>query len=142
MEDLINLTQLGTDINSDWIFKDGDLVLVSDKENLRQAVTNRLNTLLDSMDDYYYSYGSALSRFFGWRKNEITLKFMRLEIENCLKQDPRLQNFDLDLFYGEKGVVNIHITTTIGEDEVFDMNMVLSDDGSVNIVEEDVESGY
>lgn len=137
-----NLTQLGMDVNSAWIFHDGDLVLVSDKENLIQAVVNRLNTLVDSMDDYYYNYGSAISRFLGWRKNEITLKFIKLEVENTLKQDPRLQDFDLDLFYGEKGIVNIHLSTVISEDEVFDMNMVLSDDGSVTIVEEDVESGY
>ena len=136
-----NLTQLGVDINNDCIFHNGDLLLVDNKENLVQAVVNRLNTIKDSMDDYYYDYGSALSRFFGWRKGEITLKFIRLEIENSLKQDPRLQNFDLDLFYGEKGVV-IHLSTVISEDEVFEMNMVLSDDGSVTIVEEDVESGY
>lgn len=48
-----SIVELGTDINSSWSFKDGDLNLISGKQNLIQATRNRLNNALNSLDDFY-----------------------------------------------------------------------------------------
>ena len=130
---MVVISDLGTDINSSWSFKDGDLNLVSDKENLIQATRNRLNNVLDSLDDFYMEYGSILWRFIGWKSEEITLKFMDIEIKNCLNQDPRLVDYTLELSYGDTDTdtVNIDITVYFDDETEFDMNYILSTDGVV-----------
>lgn len=126
-----SIVELGTDINSSWSFKDGDLKLVSDKENLIQATRNRLNNALNSLDDFYLEYGSILWRFMGWRSEPITLKFMEIEIRNCLNQDPRLTEYTLDLSYTDKDTVLINIFVTYDDETEFNMNYILSTDGTV-----------
>ena len=96
--------ELGTDLNSEWVFKDGDLTLVSDEENLKQAVYNRI-TFFDGTFKYFYDhYGSVLLTYFGFQKDENTLEFMKIEFERVLLQDPRIQDFKLDLEYVKNGV--------------------------------------
>ena len=128
---MVVISDLGTDINSSWEFKDGDLNTVSDKQNLIQATRNRLNNVLDSLDDFYMEYGSILWRFMGWKSEDTTLKFMSIEIKNCLDQDPRLTNYTLELSYKDKDTVNIDITVYFDDETEFDMNYVLSTDGVV-----------
>lgn len=128
---MVVISELGTDINSEWNFKDGDLQLINNTDNLVQATRNRLNNVLDSLDDFYINYGSILWRFMGWKSEEITLKFMAIEIKNCLDQDPRLTNYTLDLTYGDKSTVNISITVYFDDESEFDMNYILSTDGVV-----------
>lgn len=124
------IKELGTDIKSTWKFKDGDLILVENDTNLIQAVHNRLNTRLDTMEDYYSEYGSLLHRYLGWRKNETTLKFMQIELEDTLRQDPRFVDFSVKLDYITKGIqINIHLN--LDEETEIDMNYVLSDSGTV-----------
>lgn len=132
---MVVISDLGTDINSSWSFKDGDLNLVSDKENLIQATRNRLNNVLDSLDDFYMEYGSILWRFIGWKSEEITLKFMDIEIKNCLNQDPRLVDYTLELSYRDTDTdtVNIDITVYFDDETEFDMNYILSTDGVVEV---------
>ena len=55
------VVELGTDLNSNWQFKDGDLQLVENNNNLVQSILNRLNCDYDSLDLFYYDYGSVLS---------------------------------------------------------------------------------
>lgn len=126
-----NILELATDINSNWSLKDGDLQLISNNENLVQATRNRLNTVLDTFDDFYFEYGSRLWRFMGWKSNDITLKFMKIELENCLNQDPRLTNYTLDLSYTDKDTVKISIHVFYDDETEFDMNYLLSEDGIV-----------
>ena len=126
-----SIVELGTDINSSWSFKDGDLNLISGKQNLIQATRNRLNTALNSLDNFYLEYGSILWRFMGWRSEPITLKFMEIEIRNCLNQDPRLTEYTLDLSYTDKDTVLINIFVTYDDETEFNMNYILSTDGTV-----------
>ena len=128
---MITIAELGTDIDSSWSFKDGDLNLVKNNKNLVQATRNRLNNVLDSLDDFYMNYGSILWRFMGWKSNDITLKFMNIAIQNCLNQDPRLSDYTLDLSYGDKNTVNIDITVYFDDESEIDMNYILSTDGVV-----------
>jgi len=129
MEDII---ELGTDINSNWnLTSDGDLELISGEANLVQATRNRLNNILDSFDDYYYQYGSVLSRFLGWKRRDITLKFMRIELEACLKQDPRYNDFTIDLEYADKGSIQISIDVNFDDDTELNLEYLLGADGTV-----------
>lgn len=126
-----SIAELGTDINSSWSFKDGDLILISDKANLIQATRNRLNNALNSLDNFYMEYGSILWRFMGWKSEPITLKFMEIEIKNCLNQDPRLNEYTVDLSYKDQETIDINISVQYDEETEFDMNYLLSTDGTV-----------
>ena len=128
---MVTIAELGTDIDSSWSFKDGDLNLVKSTENLVQATRNRLNNVFDSLDDFSLEYGSILWRFMGWKSEDITLKFMGIEITNCLNQDPRLTDYKLDLSYGGPDTVNINIHVVFDDETEFDMNYILSTDGIV-----------
>ena len=88
----------GTDILSSWEFNEhGDLMLVGNKDNVGQAISNRLRTQLNELDLFYAGYGSFLTQFLGWKKNDSTLEFMRLEIETRLAGDPRLSGYSVSL---------------------------------------------
>ena len=129
------LDKIGADIASSWTFNEhGDLDLASDEENITQAITNRLSTWLNDFDLYYLEYGSVFTSYLGWRKNEETLRFMQLELENTLKQDPRLQDFDIELEFNEQGGVNVYLTINF-EDTDMSLSLVVSEDGSINIIE-------
>lgn len=128
---MVVISDLGTDINSSWSFKDGDLQLISNNENLVQATRNRLNNVLGSLDDFYIEYGSILWRFIGWKSEDITLKFMQIEIKNCLDQDPRLTDYTLNLSYTDANTVKINILVYYDDETEFEMNYILSTEGVV-----------
>ena len=120
------MVDYGTDIKSDWGFHDGDLQLVSDKDNISQAIMNRLNTVQDSLDLFYDDYGSVLQSFLGWRKIDTTLAFMKVEIDSVLAKDPRINGFTSELEYTPEGNVRVDLSiNSVG------FSFVLSDDGTV-----------
>lgn len=114
--------EIGTDIKSEWAFTDGDLNIISDEENLKQSILNRVTVYDGTFKFFYENYGSVLSEYFGFRKDETTLEFMKIELERVLLQDPRIQSFDLELSYVEKGV-NVELTINLGEEDV-ELNFV------------------
>ena len=128
MEDIV---ELGTDLNCNWEFKDGDLQLVENKANLKQSILNRLNCSYDSLDLFYYEYGSVLSNFLGWKHNDETLEFIRLEIEDTLNQEPRLTDFDVEVSYNKVGKVLIDLYIVFNDDSDFSLSLVLEKDGEV-----------
>lgn len=120
---------IGTDISSEWLFDEhGDLMLVGNKDNLGQAISNRLRTQLDELDLFYTGYGSFLTQFLGWKKNESTLEFMRLEIETRLAGDPRLSSYSVSLEYTDNNV-EININLVLYDGEEYTGNFVLTNDG-------------
>lgn len=123
--------EFGTDIKNTWKFTDGDLNLVSNDKNIEQAVTNRLNTVTDSLGDFYYEYGSRIRQFLGWRKNETTLRFMKIELESCLRQDPRFVDFDVELQYNSKKEVEIVLNTRYNDGTDLSQSFVLGEGGVV-----------
>ena len=127
--------EIGTDINSNWDFKDGDLKLIDNKENLAQSIINRLNASYGSMELYYEDYGSIVSQFLGWKKSEETLRFIRLEILDSLKQDPRLNDIDVDVEYSSIGKIKIELLIKIFEEDDFSLSLTLSDDGGVEVAD-------
>ena len=125
-----SIVELGADLNSNWEFKDGDLQLVENKDNLVQAILNRLNSDYDCLDLFYYDYGSVLTGFLGWKKSDESLEFIRLEIEDTLEQEPRLNNFSVEVSYS-KGKVLIEIYIVFDDESDFSLSLVLEKDGEV-----------
>ena len=124
----------GTDISKEWVFNEhGDLTLVNNKDNVAQAISNRLQTQLNELDLFYAGYGSFLTQFLGWKRNDSTLEFMRLEIETRLAGDPRLTGYSVNLEYGEENNVEIHISLVLDDGEEYTGNFVLNNNG-VDIV--------
>lgn len=122
---------LGMDIRSDWSFNaEGDLELISNEENIIQAIINRLNTRIGVMDLYYSNYGGDLHSFMGEVFDETLLKFMKIEVESTLKQDPRLQGVIVELIYDE-GQVKINISQEYNEDTDLSLSLVLNETGVV-----------
>lgn len=122
------IVEYGVDISSDWDFTDGDINTVSDKNNITQAITNRLNTITDSLDLFYIDYGSSLQSFLGWRKVDETLSFIKLEIDSCLSKDPRLKTFESSVSFDDQGSVRVELKIFY-EGDVLDLNFVLDTNG-------------
>jgi hypothetical protein len=126
---------IGTDISSNWTFTEhGDLELISDENNLVQSIINRLGCWLNSLDLYYLEYGSIFLSFLGWKREQGTLDFMKLEIQNTLRQDPRIDSYTLDIDFNESGGVDVFLDLNVNDDNVM-VNLVISSDGSISILE-------
>ena len=128
------LTDLGNDFDKSYTFKDGDLILVTEEDNVIQSIYNRLNTKLQSMDAYYVTYGSNLRGFLGEKKDNRTLGFIKIEVELALKQDPRLQEATVEVEYLDKGGVGINISDIFSEDSDLTLSLVLNNETGVSIV--------
>ena len=118
--------ELGTDIKSNWEFKNGDLILITDEDNLKQSILNRLTCNNTVFQHFYTEYGTVLSNYFGFKRDKTTLEFMKIELERVLLQDPRIQDFKLDLEYALEG---IRVNLTINLDGT-DMEMNFITDGT------------
>ena len=125
--------QLGTDFNSDYNFKDGDILLVSEEDDIIQSVTNRLNTRLGSMDAFYNQYGSYLRTYLGSKRNDTLLRFIQVEINTVLRQDPRLQDATVECEYGNKGEVIVNINSLFDDDSDLTLSLVITEDYGVDI---------
>jgi hypothetical protein len=61
---------------------------------------------------------------------------MRIEINNILNQEPRLETYNLDLSYDDDGKVHIDLRLDYTEDyEDVELNLVLSENG-LDVIEE------
>ena len=134
---MFGITEFGTDFNSNYNFIDGDLEIVSDKENIKQAILNRLNTHEGLYDLFYNNYGGYLHNFHGWKRLDSTLTFMEIEITNILNQDPRISNLDVNLEYNKKGDIDLFIDLFYDDDTDLSLSFVISD--SIIIDNEDDE---
>jgi phage baseplate assembly protein W len=133
------MIDLGVDINKDWNISNNDLNLVSDEDNICQAIANRLGTYQPSLAVFYTAYGGFLNSFFGRKKTQETLDFMRIEINNILSQEPRLETYNLDLSYDDEGKVHIDLRLDYNEEyEDVELNLVLSENG-LEVIEDEEE---
>jgi hypothetical protein len=126
----------GVDLDSSLTFQDGDLKLKEYTNNIGQAIANRLNTFQDSLDLFYYDYGSFFTSYFGWRRRQSTLDLMKVELDLTLREDPRVNDFETELEFGET-VNSVVIKIRLYDNGVeTDLNYVLTDEG-VELVEEE-----
>ncbi|KZX14319.1 DUF2634 domain-containing protein [Methanobrevibacter curvatus] len=73
----------------------GDILLVADEENMKQAIKKRLLTLKGS---YYYfddDYGTDLIITTGYNKDKATYEHIKLVIESELLKDERISNVNV-----------------------------------------------
>lgn len=126
----------GVDLHNNLKFVNGDLQLAEYEENIAQAIGNRLNTVYDTLDVFYADYGSVLTRFLGWRNTDNTLKFVKLEVDNVLSQDPRLDEFSTSVEYVNSDRIRINIVLQYDEDETIELSYDLDSMG-VSEVDED-----
>lgn len=122
------MVEFGTDINRDWSFNNGDLVLVQDEDNLAQSIINRVNCYQPSFNVYYGLYGGFLMEHLGSRRNDESLKFIKIELDSILEQEERVNEFESTLSYADDGSVKIDLTLTVNDENV-DLNLILSRDG-------------
>lgn len=122
---------IGTDLLSTWSFNStGDIETVNSTENVEQAIVNRLTCSLGSLQLYYNDYGSILYSFLGWKRNNATLEFIRLELINRLNQDNRLNVLDCQAEYDTDGSVNVSLRLKI-VDSVETVNLSITNDGVI-----------
>ncbi|WP_407415818.1 hypothetical protein [Methanobrevibacter sp.] len=131
----MSIYELGTDIRSDWSFNNlnGDLELTSNEDNIVQSIVNRLNTRLGFLELYYSNYGSELYSFMGELIDETLLKFVKIEVESTLKQDPRLQDATVEISYTGDGKIKLEIDNTYNEDSDLSLSLVLNETGEVTV---------
>lgn len=123
---------LGVDFDCNYEFVDGDLKIVTEKENVIQSVYNRLNTDFDTMENFYNVYGSNLRKFCGEKIDDIMLQFIEIETKTSLQQDSLMEDAEVSVTKQDgKPLINIYkkfddntdlsLTLIITEDEGVDL---------------------
>ena len=99
----------GADYSSEgFITSDGDIGLVSELDNAEQAIRNRLLTRLGTYPTIDSDYGSELHNVLGEKINSQTLSELRVYIENCMLEEPRVYRI-LNLDIKQEGHDSIHL---------------------------------
>ena len=124
---------LGTDFKN-FEIKDGDLLLISDIDNLAQACINRLSAPVNFYNWIYENYGGDLNSIFGMENNSNSLEYLRIEIEHILQQDPRIKSISATCTKEVSNEVDVELgILTIGSDEIIPLNLIITDDLKVKL---------
>lgn len=124
---------LGTDLKN-FEIEDGDLLLVSETDNLAQACINRLSAPPNFYDWVYENYGGDLNSIFGMKNNSNSLEYLRIEIEHILQQDPRIKSISATCKKEVSNEVDVELDIlTIGNDEIIPLNLIITDDLKVKL---------
>ena len=124
---------LGTDLKN-FEMEDGDLLLVSDTDNLAQACINRLSNPPNFYDWVYENYGGNLNSIFGMKNNSNSLEYLRIEIEYILQQDPRIKSISATCTKEMPNEVDAELDIlTIGSDEIISLNLIITEDLKVKL---------
>lgn len=128
-----NLDHLGTDIHSDWSFNNkGDIELISNTSNLGQAILNRLKADLNTYNMFYARYGGNLNDHFGEFNHKTIHEYIRIEIEEVCKQDPRIQNIECIVNKIDSETINCDLKVVVfNSNRVLEYNLVLNNDASI-----------
>lgn len=79
---------------ADITFREGDLEIISQEENLAQAILHRLMTERGELTELGHpDYGSRLNELLGKPNNESTRNRARALVLECLAQEPRIREF-------------------------------------------------
>lgn len=132
--------QLGTDIKHDWSFNsDGDINLVTGKDNLGQALVNRLKADITTFI-FYDRYGGNLFEHFGDMNNNRIHEYIRIEIESICRQDPRVKQIEATVNKIDSETVSVGLNLlTIGRDEIIRYNLILNSNSFIFIDENSSE---
>lgn len=125
----------GADIDSSWSFVDGDIQLTKGKENLGQAISNRLMADDDQYSDFYIRYGGRLFEHFGELNHPTIHEYIRIDVEDILSQEPRIKEINectVNKISSNSVECNLKVSP-IGSDEVIELNLVLNGDSPIFI---------
>ena len=127
------LNHLGTDIDSSWSFNDkGDINTITEGSNIGQAILNRLKADLNTYNMFYVNYGSNLQEHFGEFNHKTIHEYIRIEIEDACKRDPRIQNIECDVNKIDKETINCTLKISVfNSNTVLEYNLVLTNDASI-----------
>lgn len=129
----------GTDIDDAWDFSDGDINLISGTLNLQQAIKNRLMSDSDFYKAFYQNYGGNLFDEMGYLNNGNAHEYLRIEIETILKQEPRIHELECTVNKISYDTVECKLQIkTINNDEVVEMNLIITPDMNVVITPEEI----
>ena len=88
---------------------ENDCETIHDDDNLIAACIRRLDTVNDTT--LYEEYGSDLTGLLGLRKTDVNLEFLNQSVTECLLQDERITNCNVDCEYTLNGLsANISLT--------------------------------
>lgn len=132
------MINLGTDIQRNWELVDGDIQLVSDKNNLGQAILNRLLADKDFYNGFYLKYGSNLSEYYGEENNPTIREYIRVEVETTLVQDPRIQGARCEVVSYSNEQIGLKVTILTYENDELSYNLVISEQNTINLLENGV----
>ena len=132
------MINLGTDIQRNWEIIDGDIQLVSDKNNLGQAILNRLLADKDFYNMFYLNYGSNISEYYGEKNNPNIKEYIRVEVETTLVQDPRIQGARCEVVSYTNEQIELRVTVLTYENDELSYNLVISEQNTINLLENGV----
>lgn len=115
----IFMVNFGTDINRLWIPNaQGDFAIVTGLDNAAQAVYNRVMTKLGELDCLgYTNYGNQSDECLGMTDLQTAEQLIILYTNNCLLQEPRVQDIqNITCVYDGKVATVDALITLIGED--------------------------
>ena len=135
------MINLGTDIDSEWNFTNGDINLVMDYSNMNQAIVNRLNTDADFYNIFYPKYGGNLFEQMGELNHHTIHEYIRIEVESIVMQDPRVSNVTATVTKNGSSSVNCELNVVFYDNISSDkINLIIDANTGVsintNIVEE------
>lgn len=78
-----------------------DCELIYDDDNMIASSIRRLNTTLDTT--LYDEYGSNIHGLLGLRKSEVNLEFLNQSISQCILQDERITECNVESMYTVDG---------------------------------------
>jgi len=137
---MTGLKHLGTDIHSDWSFNNGDINLIENNHNLGQAILNRLKADLNTFSMFYVNYGSNLQDHFGEFNHETIHEYIRIEIEDACKRDPRIQNIECIVNKIDIETINCDLRVSVfNSNTILEYNLVLNNDSSIYLNENTLE---
>ena len=110
-----------------------DCVLISDDDNMIESCIRRLDTVLDST--LYDEYGSNLNALLGLRKTDVNLQFLNQTIVDCLLQDIRISECNVECEYVNTDGILASISIVYEDNELsfeYEMNNEDDDSGGVD----------
>ena len=90
-------------------------------------------TNCNTMDMFYYRYGSLLDDYMGDLSNSRVHEYIRIEVEDCLKRDERFKRVVCNVNRCNNGV-DVHIKLLLFNDYETTINLVITEDNKIDII--------
>lgn len=121
------MVDFGTDIESTWTPNpQGDFKLISDVENAKQAIINRLLTQYDELASLGYTgYGNKSHELAGLTDIKLATETIKIHTHECLLREPRVNEIlNIECTYNNK-VITVDISIKM-IDEDHTENMIIT----------------